>query len=439
MHFHRVAVFTVKFLVLCLAGAILLEIGCWVIARYRWGEGYSSLVPVKEKYLEKSGRGPEEESRQTPAAVPRSLKHLRLHPYFGYVFQPSPAGPANNMGFYSGMDYPYAAAPDEFVIGIFGGSVAVQFHQFGNKIISDDLAARLAGGGYNKITVLNFALPGYRQPQSFNVFVTYLDTIDMAIFVEGFNEAAYSGDGHFPIEFPSMNLWRPLVEGVDSLVENALLGRLQASAEARVKATEFFLKAPVRYSELAHLLWRALMNLRERRESELRAELAAEAARDRHYHFPEGMSVEKQLERYFAWYRRLLMMTAAIGHSAAVPVYHILQPNQYLEGSKLFSEEENRSFRNNPVLAGVVSSGYPVLRSIYRELREDGIAVIDLSQVFRDVAETVYADNDCHFNRRGIEIMVDACLEELDRCGEALDMIPEARDRRGRFLKGSGK
>ncbi len=81
-----------------------------------------------------------------------------LHPYFGHTMFRN-YGLANNDGFYTDKRYPYAKAPGEYVIGIFGGSVAMQ-------IVADGaaLAARLREPlrerGFDTVTVLPFAISG---------------------------------------------------------------------------------------------------------------------------------------------------------------------------------------------------------------------------------------------------------------------------------------
>lgn len=131
------------------------------------------------------------------AATPLTPTHRRyidmaygaryeIHPYFGHTMFRS-YGLANNHGFYTDKAYPYVKADHEYVIGIFGGSVAMQIAGGGEA-----LAARLRPGlrarGFDKVTVLPFAAGGWRQPQSFYALVYYLDSIDMAILVDGFND-----------------------------------------------------------------------------------------------------------------------------------------------------------------------------------------------------------------------------------------------------------
>ena len=52
-----------------------------------------------------------------------SLKY-RSHPFFGYVCDKSYVENCNNHGFISEHDFPYEKKEGEYVLGVFGGSVA---------------------------------------------------------------------------------------------------------------------------------------------------------------------------------------------------------------------------------------------------------------------------------------------------------------------------
>jgi hypothetical protein len=58
-----------------------------------------------------------------------------IHPYFGHTFFRG-FGPANNAGFYTDATYPYVRHGREFVIGVFGGSVAMQAAGAGDVLVA---------------------------------------------------------------------------------------------------------------------------------------------------------------------------------------------------------------------------------------------------------------------------------------------------------------
>ncbi len=56
---------------------------------------------------------------------------------------------------------------------------------------------------------------------------------------------------------------------------------------------------------------------------------------------------------------------------------------------------------------------YPFLSDMYARLAKQGMGVINLSMVFKDVTPTLYIDNCCRVNQLGREIITDAMLESI--------------------------
>jgi len=421
----------VFFLVL-FAIAILLEFSCLLLSLFRFSEGYRSLVRAKEQHLLKVG--------ELKAPSQFELQDLSfgkfkfwLHPYWGFIREPSSM--SNNMGFlFTDGDYPYAAASKEFVIGIFGGSIAQHFCQYGADLLSSGMEKLLESKGYDRITVLCFAELAHRQPQSLYAFIYFLDTIDMAIFLEGFNEAVFWLEKGYPPDFPHIWFWKPLASIKFSPYEASLLGRIQTSTESRKKITKTFLKTPLKHSMFAHVIWRILTNDKIRKENSLTRELEKEQSREYFYRLPEGISQKQLRERYFRQYEDIIRITSAIGKVFQKPVFHILQPNQYLDGSKKFSEVETQKFRVNESLHNFVSAGYPVMQSLYKNFKRAGINTLDFSMLFREITETIYKDDCCHLNQLGNELIAEAFLRELGNRPELLETIPRAGSRNNRFL-----
>ena len=90
------------------------------------------------------------------------------------------------------------------------------------------------------------------------------------------------------------------------------------------------------------------------------------------------------------------------------PYLHFLQPNQYVEGSKPFTEREERVFRRRDLLRELIPRWYPVLRERGAALRERGVRFHDLSGVYADVAGEIYTDDCCHVGREGNRIVAAA-------------------------------
>jgi hypothetical protein len=72
---------------------------------------------------------------------------------------------ANNFGFFDEHDYPYQRrSTEEYIIGIFGGSVALWFALQGSEVLEERLGPAPEFIG-RKPTVLNLGHGGYKQPQ----------------------------------------------------------------------------------------------------------------------------------------------------------------------------------------------------------------------------------------------------------------------------------
>ena len=95
----------------------------------------------------------------------------RLHPYFGFTSDPR-FSKRNNFGFNEAVDFPHHRGVDEFVVGIFGGSVAQQLGRPGSRqVLKSALLPVVGPRGYQRVTILNFAQGGYKEPQTTFAFL----------------------------------------------------------------------------------------------------------------------------------------------------------------------------------------------------------------------------------------------------------------------------
>jgi len=122
----------------------------------------------------------------------------RFSPYFGFPEYPT-TEQHSNYGFVvpegaEGRVLPYVPADPEkeFIVGVFGGSIASGFFQFVSEIIADGLAAHPDLKG-RKVVVLNFAMGALKQPQTL-IYLAYFASIgqklDMVVNIDGLNDLA---------------------------------------------------------------------------------------------------------------------------------------------------------------------------------------------------------------------------------------------------------
>ena len=86
--------------------------------------------------------------------------------------------------------------------------------------------------------------------------------------------------------------------------------------------------------------------------------------------------------------------------------FHFLQPNQYVEGSKEFTDEERRdAIRDDHPYRPGATAGYWRLIEAGESLLALGVRFSDLTGVFSGVRETIYVDDCCHMNERGNHLL----------------------------------
>jgi len=88
--------------------------------------------------------------------------------------------------------------------------------------------------------------------------------------------------------------------------------------------------------------------------------------------------------------------------------YHLLQPNQYVEGSKPMNREErSRAFTEDHFYRPSVLQGYPWLRRHGAQLAAEGVRFTDLTMIFSGVERPIYIDDCCHIDRFGYKMIAD--------------------------------
>ncbi|MFS8086823.1 MAG: hypothetical protein ACMG6H_14410, partial [Acidobacteriota bacterium] len=142
----------------------------------------------------------------TDQGTEKKASQQQLHPYFGFVdrvglshrFKDSQIDHvSNNFGFASDYPYPFKRQhPNQFLVGVFGGSVAANYSLFEmeENILASQLK-KLPGLADKEIIVLPFAMGAFKQPQQLIVLSYFLSLdqdLDLIINIDGFNEVALS-------------------------------------------------------------------------------------------------------------------------------------------------------------------------------------------------------------------------------------------------------
>jgi hypothetical protein len=365
-----------------------------------------------------------------------------LHPYFGPTHRPgvpfsvpekllnASARPAvtNNFGFVSPHDYPYSRRnPDEFIIGVFGGSVGLWFCQLGADRLLEELK-RSAYFNKKELVALCFSHEGYKQPQQALVLAYFLSIgqeLDLVVNIDGFNEVALGRlndrEGQ-DISMPSVMHMDPLVNLVnqstltpEKLESLAQIGRYKRQMNAlaerihrnRIASVNFVLEQYFEIISKRHVAELYKFAGLPSNPSNSSLVYVTPKTRER-----PGLELFEDIARN--WVGASALMNELLS-SRSVPYFHVLQPNQY-HTQRRFADDEARVALNqaSPFKEGV-EKGYPILvRTVSSGVwQKNGVRFLDATRIFDREPSPVYMDDCCHYTVRGNRILADYIAEGI--------------------------
>lgn len=358
-----------------------------------------------------------------------------VHPYFGWSLIPGASEgvphdgrviPVNPYGLADDGPTFHQRGPDRFIVGITGGSVAWQMTVAGEDVLRESLSKLDALRG-RRIELVRLALPGQKQPQQLmmlNWLLVEGAQFDVIVNIDGYNEAV------LPIadnRAAGVNLSYPrrwdvrMREVVDPLrfAEGLELIEIRGTRQAIARHA---LTSPLRWSNTYQLVW-LIRDLRlQRKRNELqRIELNTTVLQQRkpfalvgpHETFPDSQPEALHQAETSLWSNSSWLMHSACAANG-IRYLHVLQPNQYLPGSKPLSQHEKKYFfAHNESSAALIPVVYPLMREAGKNLRQRGVHFIDATQLFQSETETIYADYFCHYNKRGSELLAAKISEAI--------------------------
>ena len=365
--------------------------------------------------------------------------NAKLHPYWGYVPQKTTLRNylprerldrlygkslipewidvgVNEYGFFTEYTYPYVPLKNEFVVGVFGGSVAHWFSLQARQSFISKLAESPALKD-KKIIILNFAAGGFKQPQQILILSHFLSIgqqFDLVVNIDGFNEVAlssinykYNLDPSMPSHGHIVNLAR--LASFDNIDDDYLSQYLTIRRDSeRIRHlmnfksknnfafVDLFLEVFLRFN------FNRFRQMKERLENIDNANLEGSMV---DLLEPTGDLEPDDLYQYISqiWLNSSVMMRDLLIPKGANYI-HILQPNQYHGGRELVAGEEY-AYSENSIFRWGVETGYPVLIERSHELIENNINFFDMSAAFNDIEEIIYSDDCCHYNQFGNEFL----------------------------------
>lgn len=377
------------------------------------------------------------------AAQPAPQETIRatrgFSPYFGFPIQAYQAG-GNNYGFENpqfpdNVDYPYERDEGEFIVGVFGGSVAAGFAKDMAPHLQEALTRHPNLNG-RKVTVLNFAMGSIKQPvQLFylSYFLAIGQKLDLVINLDGFNDTFGAINNliwaHHPAMPPSQ-----LTTSLEALVNVPNLDETYLRYFLSLAKTNRWIERVVN-GPLAFLKPLGILRQLEKHRDWLR---------EHHPDSPEKASLmqvspapkldflnatpdqrDQAIRDVVDLWRQCISMMANICHGQGISFLFAIQPNQHYSKKPLTGEENGMVYSGkNPRAPLIVSHAYPVLLDTARELLSLGIQFCPMTDVFDSIHEQIFLDGICHFNTRGHGLMADRLVEHLFHHEESL--LPNA-------------
>lgn len=389
-----------------------LELASFAIIHLR-GDSVASIRKARRRVASgvKAQPAPRIEAGRSDPVVP--------HPYLGFVYEQHLT--ADRHGFL-GDDILRSRGSSVFNVVITGGSVAANFYSDVGPDLAKALQAFPRVDG-KETRVFTFAVGGWHQPQQMLAVAYFLSIgaqIDMVVNIDGFNEVAIPV-GQLPQVSPYYPRgWQALTSGMDDSARRADLGRLALYDASRQRLAAALHVKPLRYWIAGTLVWQLTDGVLQRRATAVSARLEKI---DGLAPFQSGYLPRWNTDAAIAasaemWVESSKVMHAMLRNRGAAYV-HVLQPSQYVPGSKtLTAGEERDAYRPETKSAIWARQGYEIMQRRAPELTNSGIEYLDATGIYAGTSDAIYVDFCCHVNRAGNVILMNAILGSLRQHGQ---------------------
>lgn len=334
----------------------------------------------------------------------------------------------NEYGFYSDYPYPYAPRTNDFVIGIFGGSVAHWFTLQGRKKLIEHLQRHNRLLKSRSIIILSFAQGGFKQPQQLQILTYFLaigQHFDLVINIDGFNEVALSHlnyQKNMDLSFPSSQLILPLVgilnkesidlEGLEALLSitkarNSLQNIEEGMARNQSAGLNLIFSLIHYYKKYNYTKKITQIDTLKHYDVSSRKSLLMQLNQ-----LPPSITPANEFEHIARLWANSSVLMKQILEKQHISYIHVLQPNQYYCQRAFTNEETFAIDLRSPYRPGV-EYGYPFLLRQVDGLRNHEVRFIDATKIFDKIPEIVYSDSCCHYNQLGNEVFASYIAREI--------------------------
>jgi len=324
----------------------------------------------------------------------RFIDTLYPHPYVAFVHHANPPCGldwVNDIGLF-GPDMPVQRPADRYTVMLTGGSVASFLG--GNQrppwpnYLQEALQERYHSPTGKPWLVLDAAAGAWKEPQGFIIAALYAGSVDAFVNLSGYNEHFYFRPRFGQrLEAPASNFVsaNPYVadENFGDAAIGWVIGRIAGSIQDN---------AVLNRSHAAYLALTAVQALATRHENFAGTVGNGKRTTIRSlFDLPRDIDgdPERQFDLQLSLYQKYWRATSALARDHGLPVSFFLQPVP--AWGKTLTEDERR-------VTGNLSYAELYRRMVagMLDLRERGLAVHDLGEVFAAQAGTIYAD-DIHY------------------------------------------
>jgi len=347
-----------------------------------------------------------------------SQNYMVAHPYFGAAYNSDYkvkyAGISiNDFGLIDNKAPLPKKSNDKVIIGVFGGSVA--WWLSANKYFEEAFQDKFKN---KKVEIVRVALGAWKQPQQAQALSLLLQLgaeFDYIINLDGYNEialASYNQTVNYFYPF----YWQQLSKDFYSSSAAEIVSKITYIKATQAKLAEFFNQKPLTFSYSSSFLWKLVNSILSGKINSNQKAIKSLSENSTYKASIHGPKIHVKYERFYQflakfWYNGSMLMQD-LCNARQIKYLHFLQPNQYLENSKVFTEKEQKEFILTGAGMGVIN-GYPILKKLGKELETKGVNFFDASLVFKKSRETTYSDSCCHLNDNGERVLTDFVVSRL--------------------------
>lgn len=353
---------------------------------------------------------------------PPSAKPQVTHPFIGFV-RNGPT-PEDEFGFRNANNPFQKKSAEKIILAITGGSFALELFTYSTPTLIEQLKLNPQFKDKEFIS-LNFAAGGLKQPQqlmALNYFLSLGAEFDILINIDGFNEVALPlaeniKQGIFPF-FPRR--WGSRIDLLSdpTLFLNVSYGVLCRNIQH--KSSRLLTQSVVSRFTTAYLVWTILDNGLSGQIQKTEQNLPSKksialsyAARGPQVNYSSPDDLHQAIVSH--WEKSTLLMND-IAHSQNIRYFHFLQPNQYLKDSKVLNlDEKEHAFSDTHPYKKPIESIYPLMRENIPSMQAKGLAIEDLTLIFKDTIARRYRDACCHLTKVGYHEVAEIIATSINR------------------------